>query len=125
MWRTGLLGVVVVLTTGTGCHSCGERHPLWDRITGHDRDSTPSRTAGADPGCRDGCGPVARPVSYGLGTPVPTGGFMGPVYTEGTPFPAGIGTPPGRSDELPLPANIPPTNLPATPSVAEPLSRRK
>jgi hypothetical protein len=123
MWRFGLLGVVLALTAGSGCHSCGDRRrPLRDWLDSRDS-ATPTRTAGTDPACRDDCGPLGRPVSYGLSTPVPTGGYTGPIYGEGVSLPAGIGAS-GRPDELP-PPNIPATNLPATPAIAIPQGRGK
>lgn len=125
MWRTGLIGGLLLIAAGTGCRSssssCSNQNSFWDRLTGSGKSSAaPARTASnTDPGCPTGCGTIGQPVSYGMATPVPAGGFMAPTYPEGTPFPI-TPTAPGRSDELPLPANIPPTNLPATPSPAIP-----
>jgi hypothetical protein len=123
MWRTGLLGVVL-LGLAAGCRSSYS-----DRCGLVRRDNLASRIGCREPD-RAACAPCAPglPASYGqpvsltpdeMLTPatdavVPNGGFGFPVYPGGEPMPLRPG-PTGPANELPYP-NIPAPGVPENPA---------
>lgn len=126
-----------LLAASSGCHTCGDRPRLFERLFHNDRDDCPSRSSrdgasaikpSSDLASRGGCGEMPGssmvPTGYGQLLSTPVSGSM-PLYATGpfSSFPT-AGSPafnsPARDNELPMPGQgggqrIPPTDMPLGP----------
>lgn len=125
-----------LLAASSGCHTCGDRPRLFERLFHNDRDDCPSRSGrdgasaikpSSDLASRGGCGEMPGsamvPTGYAQMHSTPVSGSM-PLYAAGpfSSFPTAVGpafNPSVRDNELPMPVpggqRIPPTDMPLGP----------
>lgn len=146
MRRIGL-GIILALTglANSGCHSCGDRPRLFERLFNRDDSPSYSRfSQGRDTTDRRPCDTVlasntaTAPISTFLGAPSQPVSYGNPcatcttlpsnppimTYPPSDSFPSSGNTGPSRNDELPQPGGyqrIPPPSVPeASPAPAIP-----